>query len=170
MPVHQGPSALVTRTIAPTIHSSLSCSLIGLFTAKGAARTSCPFETPNENSSPFGSPCTNRRSRCGWRCPYHRGRRRRGRSHSEPHPPSRRRLKASPPTMVSLPLSPKLPPFPLGITVVAEGVETSKQVTQLRRLGCNLAQGVYFSERLTSGAASMFLAAAFGYPGDRKAD
>jgi predicted signal transduction protein with EAL and GGDEF domain len=69
--------------------------------------------------------------------------------------------------MVSLPLSPKLPPFPLGITVVAEGVETSKQVTQLRRLGCNLA---YFSERLTSGAASKFLAAAFGYPGDRKAD
>ena len=58
----------------------------------------------------------------------------------------------------------------LGITAVAEGVETSKQVTQLRRLGCNLAQGDYFSEPLTSGAASKFLAAAFGYPGDRKAD
>jgi EAL domain-containing protein (putative c-di-GMP-specific phosphodiesterase class I) len=72
--------------------------------------------------------------------------------------------------MVSLPLSPKLPPFPLGITVVAEGVETSKQVTQLRRLGCNLAQGDNFSEPLTSGADSKFLAAAFGYPGDRKAD
>ena len=58
--------------------------------------------------------------------------------------------------MVSLPLSPKLPSFPLGITVLAEGVETSIQVTQLRRLGCNLAQGDYFSEPLTSGQLRSF--------------
>ena len=58
----------------------------------------------------------------------------------------------------------------LGIIAVAEGVETSKQVSQLRRLGCNLAQGDNFSEPLTSGAASRFLAAALGYPGDREAD
>lgn len=58
----------------------------------------------------------------------------------------------------------------LGISAVAEGVETSKQVAQLRRLGCNLVQGSHFSEPLTNGAASEFLAAAFGYPGDRKAD
>jgi EAL domain-containing protein (putative c-di-GMP-specific phosphodiesterase class I) len=55
----------------------------------------------------------------------------------------------------------------LGITAIAEGVETLKQVTQLRRLGCNLAQGDHFSEPLTSGAASTFLATAFGCPSDQ---
>ncbi|MDQ3913119.1 MAG: PAS domain S-box protein [Actinomycetota bacterium] len=55
----------------------------------------------------------------------------------------------------------------LGITAVAEGVETSKQVAQLRRLGCNLAQGDYFSEPLTSEAAAKFLAATYG---DQKSD
>jgi EAL domain-containing protein (putative c-di-GMP-specific phosphodiesterase class I) len=58
----------------------------------------------------------------------------------------------------------------LGITSVAEGVETSKQVSQLRRLRCNLDQGDDFSEPLTSGAASRFLAAALGDPSDREAD
>ena len=58
----------------------------------------------------------------------------------------------------------------LGITAVADGVETPQQVAQLRRLGCNLAQGDYFSEPLTSEAAAEFLSAAFGYPGDQKAD
>ncbi len=42
----------------------------------------------------------------------------------------------------------------LSLEVVAEGVETELQVTELRRLGCNLAQGYYFSpavvpERIT---------------------
>ena len=58
----------------------------------------------------------------------------------------------------------------LGLTVVAEGVETPKQVAQLRRMGCNLAQGTYFSEPLTSEAASEFLASAYAPGGDRKAD
>ncbi len=36
----------------------------------------------------------------------------------------------------------------LSMTVVAEGVETEAQMTCLRRLGCHLAQGYYFSEPL----------------------
>lgn len=36
----------------------------------------------------------------------------------------------------------------LGLTVVAEGVETSKQLAQLRALGCSRAQGFYFSRPL----------------------
>jgi EAL domain-containing protein (putative c-di-GMP-specific phosphodiesterase class I) len=38
----------------------------------------------------------------------------------------------------------------LGIQVVAEGVETSRQLAVLRRLGCDLLQGHYFSEALPS--------------------
>ena len=58
----------------------------------------------------------------------------------------------------------------LGLTVVAEGVETPKQVAQLRRMGCNLVQGTYFSQPLTSEAASEFLASAYDPGGNRKAD
>jgi diguanylate cyclase (GGDEF)-like protein len=36
----------------------------------------------------------------------------------------------------------------LGLTVVAEGVETSKQLARLRTLGCSRAQGYYFSRPL----------------------
>ena len=46
----------------------------------------------------------------------------------------------------------------LGISAAAEGVETRKQVTLLRGMGCNLVRGGYFSPPLTSEAASEFLA------------
>ena len=36
----------------------------------------------------------------------------------------------------------------LGLGVVAEGVESVEQLNQLRRLGCELAQGYYFSRPL----------------------
>ena len=41
----------------------------------------------------------------------------------------------------------------LGMTVVAEGVETEDQVQRLRRLGCNQVQGFYFSKPIAPPAA-----------------
>ncbi len=49
----------------------------------------------------------------------------------------------------------------LGLTVVAEGVETSKQLTRLRALGCSRAQGYYLSKPLTSEAAASLLQSQF---------
>lgn len=46
----------------------------------------------------------------------------------------------------------------LNLRVIAEGVETAGQLAQLRKLGCDLAQGYYFSAPLTSEAASAFIA------------
>jgi diguanylate cyclase (GGDEF)-like protein len=46
----------------------------------------------------------------------------------------------------------------LGMQVIAEGVENAEQLAQLRGLGCDLAQGYYFSESLPAEAASAFLA------------
>ena len=40
----------------------------------------------------------------------------------------------------------------LGITAVAEGVETSSQLSALRSMGCPIAQGYYFSRPLPAGA------------------
>jgi diguanylate cyclase (GGDEF)-like protein len=45
----------------------------------------------------------------------------------------------------------------LGLRVTGEGVETSEQMTQLRAMGCDLAQGYYFARPLTSEAAATWL-------------
>jgi EAL domain-containing protein (putative c-di-GMP-specific phosphodiesterase class I) len=46
----------------------------------------------------------------------------------------------------------------LGLSVVAEGVETPQQLAQVKSLGCELGQGHYFSEPLSSEAAGELLA------------
>jgi EAL domain-containing protein (putative c-di-GMP-specific phosphodiesterase class I) len=46
----------------------------------------------------------------------------------------------------------------LGLSVVAEGVETPQQLAQVKVLGCKLGQGHYFSEPLPSEAAGELLA------------
>ena len=45
----------------------------------------------------------------------------------------------------------------LGYAVTAEGVETADQLTRLRRLGCDLAQGYHFSGPATGEEASALL-------------
>ena len=47
----------------------------------------------------------------------------------------------------------------LGMKTVAEGVETAEQAARLREMGCEMAQGNYFSEPLESEAASDLLVA-----------
>src|SRR5215218_4962150 len=46
----------------------------------------------------------------------------------------------------------------LGLRVIAEGVETSEQLAQLRNMKCDLAQGNYFSEPLPSEELAVILA------------
>lgn len=46
----------------------------------------------------------------------------------------------------------------LGMQVTAEGVETDQQLSQLRKIGCDLAQGLCFAEPLACEAASALLA------------
>jgi EAL domain-containing protein (putative c-di-GMP-specific phosphodiesterase class I) len=46
-----------------------------------------------------------------------------------------------------------------GLNVIAEGVESGEQATQLRHLGCHLAQGFFFSHPLSSQAATELLLA-----------
>jgi EAL domain-containing protein (putative c-di-GMP-specific phosphodiesterase class I) len=45
----------------------------------------------------------------------------------------------------------------LGMDVVAEGVETEEQLAVLRTLGCDYAQGFYFSEAVATGEADAFI-------------
>nr|WP_315467394.1 EAL domain-containing protein [uncultured Undibacterium sp.] len=45
----------------------------------------------------------------------------------------------------------------LGLEIVAEGVETKEQLTQLRHLGCDLLQGYLFAKPLSVEATSLFL-------------
>jgi EAL domain-containing protein (putative c-di-GMP-specific phosphodiesterase class I) len=46
----------------------------------------------------------------------------------------------------------------LGMSVLAEGVETPEQLAWVNSLGCELAQGYYFSEPLSSEEAGELLA------------
>jgi EAL domain-containing protein (putative c-di-GMP-specific phosphodiesterase class I) len=46
----------------------------------------------------------------------------------------------------------------LGMQVVAEGVETAEHLARLREMGCDVAQGNYFSEPVSSRAMTSFLA------------
>jgi diguanylate cyclase (GGDEF)-like protein/PAS domain S-box-containing protein len=46
----------------------------------------------------------------------------------------------------------------LGMDVVAEGVETAEQLVQLRQLGCEYAQGYYFSRPCDADIASLLIA------------
>ncbi|MBV8950415.1 MAG: EAL domain-containing protein, partial [Actinobacteria bacterium] len=45
----------------------------------------------------------------------------------------------------------------LGLTVTAEGVERGEQVVVLRSLGCDTAQGIYFSRTLAAPAVDELL-------------
>jgi EAL domain-containing protein (putative c-di-GMP-specific phosphodiesterase class I) len=46
----------------------------------------------------------------------------------------------------------------LGMEAIAEGVESEEQATLLKEMGCDMAQGFYFSEPLPPEAATRFLA------------
>ncbi|MEZ9549551.1 EAL domain-containing protein, partial [Vibrio crassostreae] len=44
----------------------------------------------------------------------------------------------------------------LGLSIVAEGVETEEQKSTLISLGCNIGQGFYYSKPLTNNEVSKF--------------
>jgi EAL domain-containing protein (putative c-di-GMP-specific phosphodiesterase class I) len=52
----------------------------------------------------------------------------------------------------------------MGIAAMAEGVETKDQVTGLKRLGCEVAQGFYFSQPLAAADFSALLTQHFAPP------
>jgi len=47
----------------------------------------------------------------------------------------------------------------LSLGVIAEGVETTTQIEELKRLGCHRAQGFYFAPALRADAAHAAIAA-----------
>ena len=47
----------------------------------------------------------------------------------------------------------------LGMDVIAEGVETSEQLAQLKGLGCEFGQGYFFSKPLNGASAQAMIAA-----------
>jgi EAL domain-containing protein (putative c-di-GMP-specific phosphodiesterase class I) len=50
----------------------------------------------------------------------------------------------------------------LGLTVVAEGVETEHELAQLRRFGCDVVQGFHLGRPMSAAALEAWLAAATG--------
>jgi EAL domain-containing protein (putative c-di-GMP-specific phosphodiesterase class I) len=48
----------------------------------------------------------------------------------------------------------------LGMVVIAEGVETKYQATQIKAMGCDYAQGYFFSNPLDNTQAQQLLASA----------
>jgi len=57
----------------------------------------------------------------------------------------------------------------LGLTVAAEGVETDHELAELRRFGCDLAQGYHLSRPLAADALEAWLVKQPGYTGVRLA-
>jgi EAL domain-containing protein (putative c-di-GMP-specific phosphodiesterase class I) len=56
----------------------------------------------------------------------------------------------------------------LSLQVVAEGAETSQQVAELERLGCDLVQGFYFSAPLAATEVTRILESGPPWPGASK--
>ena len=56
----------------------------------------------------------------------------------------------------------------LGLYVVAEGVETEAQLVELRKLGCDVAQGYYFARPAHADALSAMLADRSSVPRSRR--
>jgi EAL domain-containing protein (putative c-di-GMP-specific phosphodiesterase class I) len=55
----------------------------------------------------------------------------------------------------------------MGIAVVAEGVETRSQAASLKMIGCEVAQGFYFSRPLRAGEFDQLLSGHFAAAADR---
>ena len=52
----------------------------------------------------------------------------------------------------------------LGLTVVAEGVETEHELAELRRFGCDEAQGFFFARPMAAAALERWLSGARDKP------